>query len=166
MAAPPADVALRSRLEARLAIELAYDADPTRRDAVSSRALVRARGSGDARSLAAALGARHVVLWGPDHTLERMALADEMLALAPARRRRGAGAARRAPASIVDLAELGDGPAFDAELDAYAAAAARSGLTTFALVRARVAQRARVPGRPPRGGPRPAAPGVRASARG
>src|SRR6185503_17504497 len=60
----------RASLEARLAIELAYDADPTRREAVSSRALVRARGSGDARSLAAALGARHVVLWGPDHTLE------------------------------------------------------------------------------------------------
>ena len=60
-----------------------------------------------------------------------MALADEMLALA--RRAGDEGLELQARTRrIVDLAELGDGPAFDAELDAYAAAAARSRLATFA----------------------------------
>ena len=121
---------LRVRLQARLAIELAYAPDHRRRERLSAAAVEEARALGEHRSLAAALGARHVVLWGPEHTHERLALADEMLA----RARRAADPALELQARtwrIVDLTELGDGAALDAELDAYAAAAASSGLTVY-----------------------------------
>ena len=62
----------RTRLRAR----------PDRRRQLSSEALAAARELGDPRALAAALDARHVVLWGPDHTLARLPLADEMVSLA------------------------------------------------------------------------------------
>ncbi len=81
--------------------------------------------------MAAALGARHVVLWGPDHTRERLGLADEMLACA----RRAGDAVLELQARtwrIVDLDELGDGAALEAELDAYADTAARARLTAYA----------------------------------
>ena len=121
---------LRARLQARLAIELAYAPDHQRRERLSAAAVEEARALDDHRSLAAALGARHVVLWGPEHTHERLALADEMLA----RARRAADPALELQARtwrIVDLTELGDGAALDAELDAYAAAAVASGLTVY-----------------------------------
>jgi DNA-binding SARP family transcriptional activator len=132
LAALPGDEhELRSRLQARLAIELAYHGDVQRRERLSSEAVAAARASGDARATAAALGARHVVLWGPDHTPERLELADEMLTLA----RRADDAALELQARtwrIVDLDELGDGPALEAELDAYADTAARTRLTVYA----------------------------------
>ncbi|HEY1367594.1 MAG TPA: AAA family ATPase [Gaiellaceae bacterium] len=130
-ALPPDEHGLRSRVQARLAIELAYDSDSTRREALSSDAVLAGRETGEARATAAALGARHVVLWGPDHTEERLALANEMLALA----RRAADAVLELQARtwrIVDLEELGDGPALEAELDAYADTAARARLTAYA----------------------------------
>jgi DNA-binding SARP family transcriptional activator len=122
---------LRSRLQSRLAIELAYDGDADRRERISIEAVEAARATGDARATAAALGARHVVLWGPDHTSERLGLADEMLASA----RRAGDAVLELQARtwrIVDLDELGDGAALEAELDAYADTAARARLTAYA----------------------------------
>lgn len=121
---------LRSLVQARLAIELAYDPDEARRQRLSADALAQAREGGDPRTLAVALGARHVVLWGPDHTRERLGLADEMVTLA---QRAGDPALELQARSwrIVDLDELGEGPALEAELDAYAATAARSGLTAY-----------------------------------
>jgi hypothetical protein len=74
--------ALRVRLLARLAIELAYEQDSSRREAVSSQALQSARRLDDPAALAAALNARHVALWGPDHGWERLRGATEMLELA------------------------------------------------------------------------------------
>jgi DNA-binding SARP family transcriptional activator len=130
-ALPAAATPVRARVAARLAIELAYDADHVRRDRLSEEALSAARAAGDARTLAAALGARHVVLWGPDHTPERLPLADEMVALAR-RARDDALELQGRTWRIVDLDELGDGPALEAELDAYAATAARSGLSSYA----------------------------------
>ena len=121
---------LRARLQSRLAIELAYDADRARRDRLAADAVATARSTKDPRAIAAALGAQHVVLWGPDHTPERLELADEMLALA----RRAEDAVLELQARtwrIVDLDELGQGDALEAELDAYAAAAARSGLSVY-----------------------------------
>jgi DNA-binding SARP family transcriptional activator len=122
---------LRSRLQSRLAIELAYDGDATGRLRMSSDAVDAARATGDARATAAALGARHVVLWGPDHTRERLALTDEMLASA----RRAGDAVLELQARtwrIVDFDELGEGDALEAELDAYAEVAARARLTAYA----------------------------------
>ena len=122
---------LRSQLQSRLAIELAYDSDADRRERISNEAVEAARTTGDARATAAALGARHVVLWGPDNTRERLALTDEMLASA----RRASDAALELQARtwrIVDFEELGEGAALEAELDAYADAAARARLTAYA----------------------------------
>ena len=127
----PGDAELSARLKARLAVELAYEEDPARREVLSSEALATARAVGAPRTLAATLGARHVVLWGPDHTRERLALAGEMLALAL----RGEDPALELQARtwrIVDLEELGDGAGVDRELDAYAATAARMPLSAYA----------------------------------
>ena len=127
---PDEDAELRARVQSRLAIELAYHADRARRDRLAAEAVATARSTGDPRAIAAALGARHVVLWGPDHTPERLELADEMLALA----RRAEDAVLELQARswrIVDLDELGDGDALEAELDAYADAAGRSGLSVY-----------------------------------
>jgi DNA-binding SARP family transcriptional activator len=127
----PEQLELRSRLQSRLAIELAYDNDGGRRQRISNDAVEAARATGDARATAAALGARHVILWGPDHTRERLRLTDEMLASA----RRAGDAALELQARtwrIVDFDELGEGAALEAELDAYAEVAARARLTAYA----------------------------------
>jgi DNA-binding SARP family transcriptional activator/tetratricopeptide (TPR) repeat protein len=127
----PGDTELGARLKARLAFELAYDKDPHRRHELSTAALSGARTSGDTRTLAAALSARHVVLWGPDHTRERLELASEMLALALRAEDPGLELQARTW-RLVDLEELGDGQAVDAELEAYASTAARTPLSAFA----------------------------------
>jgi hypothetical protein len=117
-------------LQSRLAIELVYDANRARRDRLAADAVSTARTTRDPRAIAAALGAEHVVLWGPDHTPKRLELADEMLALA----RRAEDAVLELQARtwrIVDLDELGDGAAVEAELDAYADTAGRSGLSVY-----------------------------------
>jgi hypothetical protein len=118
-------------VQSRLAIELAYDSRADRREAISSDAVRSARASGEASAVAAALGARHVVLWGPDHTPERLGLADEMLALA---RRAGDPILELQARTwrIVDLDELGDGQALEAELDAYADTAAQTRFLSYA----------------------------------
>ena len=142
--------AVGAQAQARLAVELAYDADTDRRDNLSATALSTARARSDPRTLAAALGARHVVLWGPDHTRERLPLADEMLALA----RRADDPALELQARtwrIVDLEELGDGAALEAELEAYAATAARVSQSPYAwYVPAWQSTRAFLAGRPAR----------------
>jgi tetratricopeptide (TPR) repeat protein len=125
------DAGLRVRLLARLAIELAYDPDPDRRERESREALDLARRLGDPAALAAALGARHVALWAPDHTPQRLDLATEMLEVA-----RRAGDRELALQArnwrVVDLLEAGDGPGVRAELDAYAALSAEVRLPAYA----------------------------------
>ena len=130
-AAPVHAAGLRARIQARLAIELAYHPDEARRDRLSSEALATARAVGDARTLAAALGARHVVLWGPDHTRARLPLADEMLSLAM-RAEDPALELQARTWRIVDLEELGDGAAVDRELELFAATASATGQTAYA----------------------------------
>jgi DNA-binding SARP family transcriptional activator len=123
--------ALRSSLLSRLAIELAYDADTERRQAISVEAVEAAEATGDPRVVATALGARHVVLWGPDHTRERLLLAGEMLGCA--RRARDPVLELQARTwRIVDHAELGDGAGLESELDAYADTASRARLAAYA----------------------------------
>jgi DNA-binding SARP family transcriptional activator len=122
---------LRVRLLARLAIELAYEPDPGRRETLSSDAIALARRAGDPAALAAALGARHVTIWGPDGCPERLGLAGEMLALAEqAGDRELALQARNW--RIVDLLELGDGQAVRQELDGYARLSVKARLPAFA----------------------------------
>ena len=126
----PAHPALLAQLHARLAIELAYEPDPDRRESASARALQIAGRLGDPVALAAALNARHVALWGPDHVEQRKELADEMLELAErAGDRELALQARNW--RVVDLLELGDGQAVRNELDAYATLAAEVRLPAY-----------------------------------
>jgi DNA-binding SARP family transcriptional activator len=129
-ALPVEEAELRARLQSRLAVELVYDPNRSRRDGLAADAVMTARTTADPRAIAVALGAQHVVLWGPDHTPERLEVADEMLALA----QRAGDAVLELQARtwrIVDLDELGYGAAVEAELDAYADAAGRSSLSVY-----------------------------------
>jgi hypothetical protein len=74
--------ALRSRLLARLAIELYYAPGRTRAGALASEAVQLARTTADRDALLAALGARHVALWTPDGLHERLAVAEDMISIA------------------------------------------------------------------------------------
>ena len=78
-----AEPVLRSELLARLAVELYYAPSRDRSEELSSQAVAVARESGDPRAVAAALNARHVALWRPDRLAERLAAAEEMIAVAP-----------------------------------------------------------------------------------
>lgn len=82
------DSELRPRLLARLAIEVYYEPPAKLRERLSAEALRAGRRTGG-RALLEALGARHVALWSPDHTEERLAIAD-----ASSRRRRRRATAR------------------------------------------------------------------------
>ncbi len=125
------DPALRSQLLGRLATELYYADDPTRRGALSGEALALARASGDDAVLARALNARRAALWDGDHLDERLAMATEMIE-----------AAERAgdPESVLqarnwrvtDLCELADWPGMRAEIAAYAVLAGAQRLDVYA----------------------------------
>ncbi|HEY2656111.1 MAG TPA: hypothetical protein VGI55_10000, partial [Solirubrobacteraceae bacterium] len=110
---------IRARLLARLAIELSYAGEEERRAELSSESVARGRASGDPSALAAALGARHVALWGPDELSERLAVSAEMLALAEHAGDRDAEALAR-NWRVCDLIELGDHAVAAAEIDAFA----------------------------------------------
>jgi DNA-binding SARP family transcriptional activator len=77
-----ADSALRSRLLARLAVELYYAPSRSRSETLSAEAVAVAQAGTNHRSVAEALGARHVALWRPDRLLERLQTADAMIAAA------------------------------------------------------------------------------------
>ena len=114
-----ADAALRSRLQARLAVELYYAPDRARSEALSAEAVATAEESGDAAALASALGARHVALWRPDRVEERLAVADEMTAAARAAGDRHAELQAQ-NWRVCDLFELGDMTAWREEVARHA----------------------------------------------
>jgi DNA-binding SARP family transcriptional activator/tetratricopeptide (TPR) repeat protein len=124
------DRGLRSRLQARLAVELYYAPDRTRSDALSADAVKTARSMGDATALASALGARHVALWRPDRVDERLAVAGDMIAAA-----REAGARHFELQAhswrITDLFELGDMRAWREETARHARLAEELRLPVF-----------------------------------
>jgi len=111
------DTPLRTRLLARLALELYYAGAPERRLALSEEALELARRLGDPRTLAAALDARHYALWRPENVHERLAVAAELRRVAektgdPELELEGAGW------TVVDLLELGDVKGADIQIAA------------------------------------------------
>ncbi len=124
------DPALRSRVQARLAVELYYAPDRTRSEALSADAVQTARESGDASALASALSARHVSLWRPDRVAERMAVACEMINAACAAGDRHAELQAH-NWRVVDLFELGDMAAWRAELARHARLAEELRLPAF-----------------------------------
>ena len=102
-----AEVPLRARLLARLALELYYAGDPERRLALSDEAVALARRLGDPETLATCLDARHYALWRPETVHERLEVASELRRIAatvgdPELELEGAGW------TVVDLLELGD----------------------------------------------------------
>jgi tetratricopeptide (TPR) repeat protein len=109
------DDVLRSRLQARLAVELYYAPDRSRSDTLSAAAVANAREAGDAGALAAALNARHVALWRPDRVEERVAVARDMIDAA-----REAGQPHNELQArnwlVTDLFELGEMPACREEM--------------------------------------------------
>jgi predicted ATPase len=124
------DSALRAALLARLAMALYFSREEERRAALSEQAVAMARRVGDPSALVFALITRHFVLWGPGSVSERLAVTDEALRVA-------VQLPDRQPAfeiqrwRILDLQELGDMPAADAELDGYARRADEIRLPTY-----------------------------------
>ena len=74
--------AVRARVLARLAIELYYAPGRTRSDPLSAEAVKLARSTEDIDALLIALSSRHAALWTPNGLVDRLAVADEMIALA------------------------------------------------------------------------------------
>jgi predicted ATPase len=117
------DGALRAMVLARLAAELYFSEPHEVRAALSLQAVEIAGRVGDPAVLAYTLNARHGALWGPEDVEERLAVASQIVELA---NRAAApalaveGHARR----VVDLLELGDIAAVDAEIASHAALAA------------------------------------------
>ena len=126
----PGAVVLRSRLQARLAVELYYADDRGRSEALSAAAVTTARAAGDPRALAAALSARHVALWRPDRVEERLAAAAELVAAA-----RAAGEPHQELQArnwrVMDLFELGDMDECRTEMARHARMAEQLRLPSF-----------------------------------
>jgi DNA-binding SARP family transcriptional activator/tetratricopeptide (TPR) repeat protein len=125
-----ADAALRSRLQARLAVELYYAPDRARSEALSAEAVAAADESGDAASLASALSARHVALWRPDRVEQRLTVAEEMTAAARAAGDRHAELQAH-NWRVCDLFELGDMTAWREEVARHARLADELRLPAF-----------------------------------
>src|SRR5690242_17871476 len=111
----PADHALRARVLARLAITLA--AAPAEARDTAERAVLDAREAASrdpekdaAAALAAALTARHFVLWGTQDPADALAAADEIVTTAQRARAPETGLDGRV-LRLTHLLELGDGPA-------------------------------------------------------
>ena len=117
------DSPLRARLLARLSLELYYAGQPERRMLLSEASVRIARRIGDPATLAAALDARHYVLWRPENVEERLEVAAELRRIAAEigdleLELEGAGW------TVVDLLELGDVAGADVQIEAAAAVAA------------------------------------------
>ncbi len=124
------DPVLRSRLQARLGVELYYAPDRTRAEALSAEAVATARAAGNGTALASALNARHVALWRPDRLEERLATAADMIAAARESGERHAELQAR-NWRVADLFELGDMPAFREEAARHARLADELRLPSF-----------------------------------
>jgi class 3 adenylate cyclase/tetratricopeptide (TPR) repeat protein len=79
-----ADVAVRARLLATLAVELLWAGDPGRRRALGDEALELARCQSDRAVLASVLALRWATLWDPRRCRERLNIATELLSIAEA----------------------------------------------------------------------------------
>ncbi len=78
-ALPPEATVLRTRLTVRLAAESAYRGGPV---TAVVEGVEAARGTGDARALAEALSLCHHALLAPEHAQRRLAVANELIAVA------------------------------------------------------------------------------------
>jgi tetratricopeptide (TPR) repeat protein len=114
---PSDDSPLRARLLARMSLELYYAGEPELRLSLSDEAVAIARRTGDLRTLATCLDARHYALWLPENVEERLEVAAELRRVAeatgdPELELQGAGW------TIIDLMELGDIDGVDIQIAA------------------------------------------------
>jgi len=111
------DSALRVRLLAQLSLALYYS--PELRDDLNHQAVEMARRVDDAEATVAALYGKHLILEGTPGVEERLAVATEILEIAE----RGSNKEMELQIRyrrILDLMELAEMPAVDAEIEAYA----------------------------------------------
>jgi DNA-binding SARP family transcriptional activator/tetratricopeptide (TPR) repeat protein len=122
--------ALRARVLARLAIELYYAPGRARADPLSAEAIKLARRAEDPEALLVALSSRHVALWTPDGLDDRLAVAEEMIALA-----RNHGRAEHELQGrnwlCADLCEAGQIDRFETEAGEHARLATRLRLPNY-----------------------------------
>jgi tetratricopeptide (TPR) repeat protein len=117
---------LKVRVLARLSTALYFSPFDSlaRREELSRSAVELARRLGDGATLAYALNARHLAVWGPDNIEERLALAAEIVELA-----QQAGDVSLELTGrvwrLADLLETGDAEGADREIEAYEALAER-----------------------------------------
>ncbi|MGH9180731.1 MAG: tetratricopeptide repeat protein, partial [Acidimicrobiales bacterium] len=116
------DSAARAAVLGRLAGELYFTDESSRRLALADEAVAVARRLGRDDTLARALRDRHIAGWGPGNPTERLAIADELVAAATRCGRRNLELLGRTFRLIASL-QLGDGATADAELDASEAIA-------------------------------------------
>ncbi|HEX2053767.1 MAG TPA: hypothetical protein VHJ78_08605 [Actinomycetota bacterium] len=123
---------LKVRVMARLSTALYFSPfdSSSRRDVLSRASVGLARRLGDRATLAYALNARHLAVWGPDNLEERLALAAEIVELAQQARDFSLELAGRVW-RVADLLEQGDAGAADREIEAYESLAQRVGYTQF-----------------------------------
>ncbi|MGH3549692.1 MAG: ATP-binding protein [Pseudonocardiaceae bacterium] len=123
---------LKVRVLARLATALylsPFDS-LSRRDALSQASVELARRLGDGPTLAYALHARHLAVWGPHNVDERVALSAEVVELA----QQAGDVALEITGHVwqmADLFEVGDMQGADREIDAHEALARRAGYPHF-----------------------------------
>ena len=111
------DTALRARLLAQLSLALYYS--PELRDDLNHQAVEMARRVNDAEATVAALYGKHLILEGTPSVEERLAVATEILGIAE----RGGNKEMEVQIRyrrILDLMELAEMPAVDAEIEGYA----------------------------------------------
>jgi DNA-binding SARP family transcriptional activator/tetratricopeptide (TPR) repeat protein len=116
-ALPDTETALRARLLGRLAMELHFASEPERCQALARQSVTVARGLGDPSTLAFALNARHWAQRGQDDIGELLAIADEIIASAELSSELEL-ALQGHSWRLVDLLELGQTAAIDAEIAA------------------------------------------------
>src|SRR4030095_16202591 len=115
------DSSLRARLLARLSLALYYA--PAEREEINNQAVDMARRVNDPSAIVAALYSRHVILNGTPSVKERLAVATEILDIA----KRGGNQEMELQIRyrrIIDLMELAEMEAVDAEIEAYSKLAA------------------------------------------
>jgi tetratricopeptide (TPR) repeat protein len=118
----PADSKLRAWTLARLSVALSYMASPEYRRALSDESVGMARRLGDRAVLAYALAAYCDAIAGPAHARDRLHLSGEIIDLARETGDRTVELLGRRLRLIAHL-ELGDIPAADAEIEAFARSA-------------------------------------------
>lgn len=108
---------LQSMVRSRLGLALLFTDDVDRRLPLIDEALSMARACGDVDALAAALYAGHVVMWTPDNSAERVAVAEELrdLGALPGRRELGMWGLHRL---VRDFVEQGDMARVDRDIAA------------------------------------------------